>query len=107
MAGGREAAQAILRGEDPPTAVIAHHDELAAGLLAGFRAAGRRVPEDIAVTGYDGTDLAEALELTTVRQPFAETGRIAAGLLLGLLSGSGGSSQHISLTPSLIVRDTS
>jgi LacI family transcriptional regulator len=106
MAGGREAAQAILRRDPVPTAVIAHHDELAAGLLAGFRA-GRRVPEDIAVVGYDGTDLAEALELTTVGQPFAETGRIATRLLLGLLDGTGGSSQHVNLTPTLIVRSTS
>jgi DNA-binding LacI/PurR family transcriptional regulator len=107
MAGGREAARTILRRVPAPTAVIAHHDELAAGLLAGFRAAGRRVPEDIAVTGYDGTDLAEALGLTTVRQPFTETGRIAAGLLLGLLGGADGPSQHINLRPALIVRASS
>jgi LacI family transcriptional regulator len=87
--------------------VIAHHDELAAGLLAGFRAAGRRVPEDIAVAGYDGTDLAEALDLTTVAQPFADTGRIATKILLGLLDGTGGSSQHVNLTPTLLIRATS
>lgn len=107
MAEGREAAKAILQREHAPTAIIAHHDELAAGLLAGFRAAGRRVPEDIAVTGYDGTDLAEALGLTTVRQPFAETGRIAARLLLGLLDGTGGPSQHVNLTPELVTGATS
>ena len=107
MAGGREGARAILQRDPAPTAVIAHHDELAAGLLAGFRAAGRRVPEDIAVVGYDGTDLAEALELTTVAQPFAETGRIATKILLGLLDGTGGPSQHVNLTPTLLVRATS
>lgn len=107
LTGGRETAKIILGRDDVPTAVVAHHDELAAGLLAGFRAAGRRVPDDIAVTGYDGTDLAEALGLTTVRQPFAETGRIAASLLLGLLDGTGGSSQHVNLTPTLIVGATS
>ena len=107
MAGGREAAEAILRRDPVPTAVIAHHDELAAGLLAGFRAAGRRVPEDIAVVGYDGTDLAEALELTTVTQPFAETGRIATRLLLELLDGPSTPSQHVNLTPTLVARATS
>jgi len=45
--------------------------------------------------------------LTTVAQPFAETGRIAARLLLGLLDGPGGPSQHVNLTPTLIVRATS
>jgi DNA-binding LacI/PurR family transcriptional regulator len=107
MAGGREAAETILQRDPVPTAVIAHHDELAAGLLARFRTAGLRVPEDIAVVGYDGTDLAAALELTTIAQPFAETGRIATRLLLGLLDETGGSSQHVNLTPTLIVRATS
>jgi DNA-binding LacI/PurR family transcriptional regulator len=107
MPRGREAAENILRLDPVPTAVVAHHDGLAAGLLAGFRAAGRRVPEDIAVVGYDGTDLALALDLTTVDQPFAETGRIAAALLLGLLDGTSPSSQHVNLTPTLIVRATS
>lgn len=106
MAGGRAVAEAMLAQGPVPTAVIAHHDGLAAGLLAGFRAAGCWVPGDVAVAGYDGTELSEALELTTVAQPFAETGRIAAGLLLGLLAGNGGPSQHVNLNPALIVRAT-
>jgi DNA-binding LacI/PurR family transcriptional regulator len=69
-------------------------------LLAGFRAAGRRVPNDIAVAGYDGTELSEALELTTVEQPFAETGSIATALLLDLLDGTARPTQHVDLTPS-------
>jgi LacI family transcriptional regulator len=107
LPGGRDAAPAILRVADVPAAVIAHHDGLAAGLLAGFRAAGRRVPEDVAVVGYDGTDLAQALDLTTVDQPLEETGRIAAALLLGQLDGTGRPSQQVNLTPTLIVRATS
>jgi DNA-binding LacI/PurR family transcriptional regulator len=106
MRGGREAAADILRLDRVPSAVIGHHDGLAAGLLAGFRAAGRRVPEDIAVVGYDGTELSEALELTTVEQPFAETGRIAASLLLGMIDGRARPSQHVNLTPTLLVRGT-
>ena len=104
--GGREAAAGILRQGRVPTAVVGHHDGLAAGLLAGFLAAGRRVPDDIAVAGYDGTELAEALELTTVEQPFAETGRIATALLLGLLDGTARPQQHVNLTPTLLVRAT-
>lgn len=106
MRDGREAAADILRLDRVPTAVIGHHDGLAAGLLAGFRAAGRRVPEDIAVVGYDGTELSDALELTTVEQPFAETGRIAASLLLGMIDGTARPSQHVDLIPTLIVRGT-
>src|SRR6266702_1989380 len=57
LASGRRAAERILQLDNVPTAVFAHQDELAAGLLAGFRAAGRHVPDDIAVVGYDGTSL--------------------------------------------------
>lgn len=107
FAGGRDAAEAILGQTNLPAAAVAHYDGLAAGLLAGFRAAGCRVPEDVAVVGYDGTDLSQALELTTVDQPFAETGRIAAALLLDLLDSAARPSQQVSLTPRLIVRATS
>ena len=64
------------------------------------------MPEDIAVVGYDGTELSEALELTTVEQPFAETGRIAASLLLGMIGGTARPSQQVNLTPALVVRGT-
>jgi DNA-binding LacI/PurR family transcriptional regulator len=106
FAAGRAAAAEILRLDPVPTAVAAHHDGLAAGLLAGFRAAGKAVPGDIAVIGYDGTDLSLALDLTTVGQPFTETGRIAAALLLGLLDDTGPHSQHVTLAPSLVPRGT-
>ena len=104
--GGREAAAEMLRLDRIPTAVIGHHDGLASGLLAGFRAAGRSVPSETAVAGYDGTELAEALELTTVEQPFAETGRLAATLLFGMLDDTARPTQHVNLTPTLIVRST-
>jgi DNA-binding LacI/PurR family transcriptional regulator len=106
MRGGRQAAMEILRLDRVPTAVVGHHDGLAAGLLAGFRSAGRRVPDDIAVAGYDGTDLSEGLELTSVEQPFAETGRIAAALLLDLLDGTARPLQQVNLMPTLLVRGT-
>ena len=44
--------------------------------------------------------------MTTVEQPFAETGRIAASLLLSMLDGTARPSQHVNLTPTLIVRGT-
>jgi LacI family transcriptional regulator len=107
MPGGRDAAAAILEEVGTPVAVVAHHDGLAAGLLAGFRAAGCRVADDVAVVGYDGTDLSEALDMTTVEQPFAETGRIATTLLLGLLESTSRPVQQVRLTPTLRIRATS
>lgn len=78
-AAGRTLAQ------DPTcTAVFAANDEMAAGLLRAFAEAGRRVPEDVSVVGFDDIDLASQLQppLTTIHQDFGEVGRrcVAAAL---------------------------
>ena len=65
----------LLRCRDPPTAIFAASDVQAMGVLQAARAAGLRVPEDLAVIGFDDIDVAEVLGLTTVRQPLRETGR--------------------------------
>jgi DNA-binding LacI/PurR family transcriptional regulator len=64
-----------------PCAVFAHDDLLAAGALRAARATGLDVPRDLAVVGFDDTDLARALDLTSVRQPFHESGTAAVDLL--------------------------
>jgi DNA-binding LacI/PurR family transcriptional regulator len=104
--GGREAVQDITALSKRPSAVFAHHDDLAAGLLSGLRNSGLRVPDDLAVVGYDGGELADALEMTTVRQPFAETGKIAASLLKASLSAQRVPVQHITLQGELIIGTT-
>ncbi|MET3803239.1 LacI family transcriptional regulator [Nakamurella sp. UYEF19] len=106
LRGGEEAAAFISAMSERPDAVFGHHDVLAAGVLKGLRAGGIRVPEEIAVVGYDGSDLADGLDMTTVSQPFTETGRIGAGLLLQLLGGTGSAVQQITLAPELVVRST-
>lgn len=75
-----------LLDEGPPDAVVAHFDDIAAGLPLGVRNAGLSTPDDIAVVGYDDGPLAQALDLTTVRQPLIETGRAGAEFLLEAIS---------------------
>jgi LacI family transcriptional regulator, repressor for deo operon, udp, cdd, tsx, nupC, and nupG len=104
--GGRAAAAQLLDRPDPPTGFICHLDEIAAGVLAELRAAGRAVPGEAAVVGYDDSALAEALDLTSVHQPFAETGRIAVSLLFAAMDGTPGSTQQISLKPRLATGGT-
>ena len=58
------------------------------------------------MVGYDDSDLAEALDLTSVHQPFAETGRIAISLLFAAMDGTAGSTQQISLKPRLAIGGT-
>jgi DNA-binding LacI/PurR family transcriptional regulator len=103
VVGGRGAVQELLGMPDRPTAVFANHDELAAGLLAGLRDASVLVPEGVAVVGYDGTDLSEVLDLTTVSQPLRESGRVAAGLLRAAFDKPTSTVQHVSLSVELIV----
>lgn len=89
-----------------PTAVVANHDELASRALRGLVAAGMAVPDDVAVVGYDDGPLADGLGLTTVRQPFEESGRVALELVLSLANGTAAPVRHVELMPSLVIRAT-
>ncbi len=84
------------------TAIVANHDQFAAAVLTRERA--RPASERLAVVGYDDGELAAALDLTTVRQPFEESGRTALELVLGLVSGTAASHETVRLAPQLIVR---
>ncbi|MEU3464322.1 LacI family DNA-binding transcriptional regulator [Streptomyces sp. NPDC006733] len=106
VAAARAGAAAFAGRADRPSAVIAHHDLLAAGFLAGLRAAGTRTPEEVAVAGFDDGPLAEVLGLTTVRQPFADSGHRAAELLLSLIQHPRQTPVRTLLAPQLVVRET-
>jgi DNA-binding LacI/PurR family transcriptional regulator len=75
----------LLSRRDPPTAIFASSDVQATGALAGARAAGLRVPDDVSVVGFDDIELSSYAGLTTVRQPLFESGRLGARLLLDAL----------------------
>jgi DNA-binding LacI/PurR family transcriptional regulator len=89
------------------TAVFSSNDQMALGVLHAVRKAGRRVPEDLAVVGFD--DIPEAAyfapPLTTVRQDFAELGRRAVARLVGLLEGREVAFAE-PIAPELIVRES-
>src|SRR5690606_1838860 len=84
---GIAAGRALLA--ERPTALVGFSDLIAAGLLLAAREAGLRVPEDIAVAGFDGIDLPWLGEdtLTTLVQPIAEMGRLAAEGAISLAVG--------------------
>ncbi len=81
----RRMAAALLALEEPPTAIFAASDTLAFGVLEAARSAGRRVPEDLSVIGYDDIEMADVVGLTTVRQLLFESGRLGMELLLDLV----------------------
>ncbi len=72
---------------NPPTAVFAANDELAMNVIEVLRSRKYRIPDDVAVVGFDDVPLSQELipPLTTVRIPFADLGRRAADLLLHVI----------------------
>ncbi|HEV2894122.1 MAG TPA: LacI family DNA-binding transcriptional regulator [Actinomycetota bacterium] len=104
--GGAAAMGRLLeRPGDPVDAVFAASDLMAAGALRALRAAGRRVPEDVAVVGFEDSAVARYAQppLTTVRQPIEEMGRQATRLLLAQVAGEAGG-MHLILDTELVVR---
>lgn len=89
-----------------PDAVIAYSDYLAAGLIAGFRESGTRVPEDIAVIGFDNRELAAFTSpgMTTIAQPNFKAGELAAEMLLDKIARKRGRSRAIGVPMSLKIR---
>ena len=85
-----ELAGRLLALNDRPTAIFAASDVQAMGVLEAAHAVRLRVPEDLAVIGFDDIDVAAALGLTTVRQPLRETGARGAELLLAAIDSRGG-----------------
>lgn len=81
---GRHAAAALLERIERPTAVFAFNDEIAASVVAAAHQRGLRVPQDLGVAGFDGSDICELVwpSLTTIRQPIAEMAEVAVEMLI-------------------------
>jgi DNA-binding LacI/PurR family transcriptional regulator len=101
----RAATAALLALPDPPTAIFTYNDRLAVGAYQAVRAAGLSIPRDVSVVGFDDVPLTEWIEpqLTTVRQPRREMGRIAVEILLKVLRGEPAPDLVVT-QPELIVR---
>ncbi|MCU1657374.1 MAG: transcriptional regulator, LacI family [Pseudonocardiales bacterium] len=83
--GGGEAAERLLATPHRPTAIFAESDEMAYGALRTIRRAGLRVPDDVAVIGFDDQINAELMDLSTMRQPVAEQALDATTRLLAAI----------------------
>jgi DNA-binding LacI/PurR family transcriptional regulator len=103
------AAMRRLLAEDPELdAVFAASDMMAHGALLALKEAGRRVPQDVAVIGFDDFEISRYSDppLTTVRQPIVESGRTMARQLLGMINGQQGLPDAVVLPTELVVRES-
>jgi DNA-binding LacI/PurR family transcriptional regulator len=108
---GYQVTQKLLVSGEPFTALFAFNDISAIGAIRALREAGRRVPEDVSVVGFDDIQSAafQNPALTTVRQPLREMGVIAAKTLLRRITAPPNTPypKEIVVEPELVVRSSS
>ena len=105
---GEEIMTRMLREVDRPTAFFCTNDTIAAGAMKAVTRAGLRVPEDIAIIGFDDSYISRVVEpeLTTVRIDAAKMGCLAMQTLFDLIAGMPVEKAHIQIPTELIVRGT-
>lgn len=108
LARGYEAAAQLLALDERPTAIFAASDLMALGAISAAYAAGLHVPQDISIVGFDDIPLVASWHppLTTVQQPLYQMGRMAAQMIVALVSGQKLVSPQIELPTQLIVRES-
>jgi LacI family transcriptional regulator len=108
LGAGEAGARKLLAERNPPTAIFCADDLFALGAEHAILATGRRVPEDVAVAGYDDMQFAAMafVPLTTIRQPAYDLGYRSADLLLEEASGNYHGHEHIVFTPELVTRES-
>ncbi|WP_051332698.1 LacI family DNA-binding transcriptional regulator [Cucumibacter marinus] len=87
-----------------PSAIVGINDVVALAAIESLQRVGQSVPGGVAVAGFDGSAAAEAAQLTTVRQPMAEKGRLSARMLLEILDGKETFSRELPVE--LLIRDS-
>lgn len=106
MEAAREQAHRLLSLPAPPSAIFAGSDTQALGVIQAARERGLRVPEDVAVMGFDDIEHAAAFGLTTINQQLRESGRLAVELLMGHLAEQERPAQQVDLAFTLVQRAT-
>jgi len=108
-AWGRDAAHILLRSGDPFDAVFCGSDQIARGVADALREAGRRLPEDVAIVGFDNWEVmaqASRPPLTTVDPNLTELGQVAARKLLQAIDGEPLEERRVLQACDLVVRQS-
>ncbi len=107
-ASGYQAARTLLAKGRSFDGLFAQNDQMAIGAIHALREAGKRVPEDVAVVGYDDIPVAEFSDppLTTIRQPMCEVGQVATRLLIQAIENHGAPQKETLLQATLVKRQS-
>jgi LacI family repressor for deo operon, udp, cdd, tsx, nupC, and nupG len=101
--GGEQACRTLMDLPDRPTAIFSESDEMAYGALRALRRLGLRVPQDVAIIGFDDHPTAELMDLSTVSQPVAEQALDVGTRLLAAVASSGGDSDDDVVLPTEVI----
>ena len=104
--GGKQAALQLLSQEKRPTAIFAASDMQAIGVLEAAKDLHLNVPEDVSVIGFDGIEVAELLELSTIQQPMQRLGELGVSKLNEIIKKPQQLPELIRLNTTLIARRT-
>ena len=106
MHGASRAMDDLLARPNRPTAIFAQSDEMALGALQAIRRNGLKVPEDISIIGFDGHEMAEFSDLTTIEQPVQLMGEMAAWSIMERIRSPKSEPHSLTLPTTLFVRNS-
>ena len=106
--GGYLRTKELLSLENPPDAVFCCYDQMAIGAIHALRESGLRIPEDMAVMGFDNLTSSKYIEggITTIANPYEDMLSVAVNILTKRTKNPQMSQQQIALRPNLVVRHT-
>lgn len=108
ISSAADATRELLSAQEPPTALLAGNGLITAGILRALDERGMRPPRDIALVGFDDTELLSTLRprLTLLHQPSKEMGRRAAEMLFKRIDDQNLASEHVALPTELVIRES-
>ncbi len=103
-----QTVQSMIGMDNPPDAIFCVFDTLAAGIMLAMQDANVKIPEEIAIAGFDNDEISEMMRppLTTISQPRNEIGVECVRLLMSLLKEGPSSGRHILMAHRLMVRES-
>jgi LacI family transcriptional regulator len=106
---GHRIVTEMIAQKKAPRAIFAENDFMALGIIQGVQEAGLKIPNDIAIVGFDDIPFATfpGINLTTIRQPKYKMGKIAANILMDQIAGKSHESKRVIIEPELIIRQSS